>query len=101
MCGFVSKLEPKCGRSTTDRQFFFVNGRPCDLPKVAKVLNEAYRQFGSQPTYPAAVIDLKLAGDAFDVNVVPNKRTLMIREESALLARIKVCSTFGAHFEQF
>jgi len=43
--GFVSKAAPGCGRGAGDRQFFYINGRPVDLPKVSKVLNELYRTF--------------------------------------------------------
>jgi DNA mismatch repair protein PMS2 len=32
--GLISKFVLGCGRTGTDRQFFFVNGRPCALPKV-------------------------------------------------------------------
>lgn len=32
--GLISKFSPGCGRMNTDRQFFFVNGRPCVLNKV-------------------------------------------------------------------
>lgn len=32
--GFVSKVGAGVGRSDNDRQFFFINGRPFDLPKV-------------------------------------------------------------------
>ncbi|GMF31767.1 unnamed protein product [Phytophthora fragariaefolia] len=33
--GFVSKVGAGVGRSDNDRQFFFINGRPFDLPKVS------------------------------------------------------------------
>lgn len=32
--GFISKPVPGAGRNTADRQYMFVNGRPCHLPKV-------------------------------------------------------------------
>lgn len=32
--GFISKPEWGIGRSSTDRQYYYVNGRPCTLPKV-------------------------------------------------------------------
>lgn len=32
--GFVSQGDHGVGRSATDRQFFFVNSRPCDPHKV-------------------------------------------------------------------
>ncbi len=32
--GFVNKPEHGLGRGATDRQFFSINHRPCELPKV-------------------------------------------------------------------
>lgn len=34
--GFMSRPEWGLGRSSSDRQYFYVNGRPCILPKVKK-----------------------------------------------------------------
>lgn len=44
--GYISKLligDDKCGRSAPDRQYFYINSRPVDLPKLAKMVNEVYR----------------------------------------------------------
>lgn len=35
--GYISKPEFKVGRGSGDRQYFFVNGRPCILPKVIDI----------------------------------------------------------------
>ena len=43
--GYVSKVGLGVGRSDNDRQFVFCNGRPVDLPKVIKVLNEVGLNF--------------------------------------------------------
>lgn len=32
--GLISKFNLGCGRTGTDRQFFYINGRPCNLGKV-------------------------------------------------------------------
>jgi DNA mismatch repair protein PMS2 len=37
--GYISKPEWGLGRSSSDRQYFFVNGRPCGLPKVKSTSN--------------------------------------------------------------
>ena len=41
--GYVSRVSTGIGRSDNDRQFIFCNGRPVDLPKFSKVLNEVRR----------------------------------------------------------
>lgn len=45
--GFVSQGDHSVGRSTTDRQFFFINSRPCDPLKVipAEWLYEEVSEF--------------------------------------------------------
>ena len=48
------------------------------------------RQFGSQPSYPSVLLNLNLERDSYDVNVTPNKRTLLIQNEGVLLTAIKV-----------
>lgn len=39
--GLISKFSPGCGRTGTDRQFFYVNGRPCTLTKVRRFITFA------------------------------------------------------------
>ncbi len=41
--GYISKAQPKCGRASADRQHFYINRRPCDLPKLARIVNDTYR----------------------------------------------------------
>jgi DNA mismatch repair protein PMS2 len=36
--GYVSKCDHGQGRSSTDRQFFFINGRPFDSAKVIMMM---------------------------------------------------------------
>lgn len=36
--GLISKFAVGCGRTGTDRQFFYINGRPCNLSKVRALL---------------------------------------------------------------
>lgn len=35
--GYISSCEYGCGRSSTDRQFCYINSRPCDVTKVSLV----------------------------------------------------------------
>lgn len=60
--GWVSKATAGSGRAAGDRQFFYINGRPVDLPKAAKVLNETYRSLSSPAaatSKPIAVVDFR------------------------------------------
>lgn len=76
--GYVSKVGAGTGRSDNDRQFFFINGRPFDLPKVAKALNEVWRQYEMKQK-PACVLNFLLPLGEYDVNVTPDKRETFIK----------------------
>lgn len=41
--GFVSSAVKNSSKSNGDRQYFFLNGRPVDLPKAVRVLNDVYK----------------------------------------------------------
>lgn len=43
LVGWVSRASSGVKSGDASRQFFFVNGRPVDLPRAAKALNEAFR----------------------------------------------------------
>ncbi|KFM24407.1 Mismatch repair endonuclease PMS2 [Auxenochlorella protothecoides] len=89
--GYVSR-PGMGGRMQGERQFFSLNGRPVDLPRFAKALNEAFRSLSSQASAdarPSAVLDLALPTDAYDINLAPNKRQVALHGENALLARFK------------
>lgn len=47
--GYVSKVGAGVGRSDNDRQFFFINGRPFDLPKVRGVFQPILRRSRHSP----------------------------------------------------
>ncbi|TFY64260.1 hypothetical protein EVJ58_g2745 [Rhodofomes roseus] len=85
--GQISKFAVGCGRSGTDRQFFFVNGRPYNPSK--KAFNEVYRTFNANQA-PFIVADFILPTDSLDVNVSPDKRTILLHSEKNLIEALKV-----------
>lgn len=85
---FVSSCEHTYGRATPDRQFFFVNGRPCQLIKVSKLVNNIYHKFNNRQ-YPFVYLNLKLNQETADVNVTPDKRTIFLTQEKLVLATLK------------
>ncbi|XP_066292993.1 mismatch repair endonuclease PMS2-like [Branchiostoma lanceolatum] len=86
--GYLSTCCHGQGRGSADRQYYFINKRPCDLPKVSKVVNEVYHMY-NRHQYPFVVLDISLARDSVDVNVTPDKRQVWLQEERTLLAIIK------------
>jgi DNA mismatch repair protein PMS2 len=122
--GLISKFSLGCGRTTTDRQFFFINGRPCNPTKVRqslssifdcpptrgqqvqKAFNEVYRSFNTNQS-PFVVADFILPTgmyqdpscranlskvtftDSCDINVSPDKRTILLHSEGNLIRALK------------
>uniref|UniRef100_A0A8C2ZIV1 Mismatch repair endonuclease PMS2 n=1 Tax=Cyclopterus lumpus TaxID=8103 RepID=A0A8C2ZIV1_CYCLU len=88
MTGFVSRGDHGVGRSATDRQFFFINNRPCDPLKVTKLVNEVYHMY-NRHQYPFVALNIAVAYECVDVNVTPDKRQIFLQEEKLLLAILK------------
>lgn len=86
--GHVSRPVVGEGRQTPDRQMFFVNSRPCALPQVSKVINEVYKSYNVTQS-PFIFANLILDTNAYDVNVSPDKRTIMLHDQTALLEALK------------
>eukprot|EP00727_Mastigamoeba_balamuthi_P007002 m51a1_g2922 putative dna mismatch repair protein pms1-like (557) ;mRNA; f:540448-543190 len=79
-------------RRANDRFFAYVNRRPVDLPRLAKMLTSATRKWFAPEgeatagkVYPFAVLMLEMGTDRYDVNVSPDKRKLYFLEEDLLL----------------
>lgn len=88
IAGFVSKVTAGSGRASADRVFFWVNKRPCELPKFTRAINESYRLFNQQ-SYPMIFLDVSLSPDSYDVNVSPDKRTILLHDEAPLLESLR------------
>ena len=86
--GHISKPVFGEGRQTPDRQMFFVNGRPCGLPQIAKAINEVYKAYNvSQSAFIFA--DFRMDTSNYDINVSPDKRTIFLHNASTLTDRLK------------
>ena len=86
--GYVSSVKHGYGRSVADRQFFFINNRPCDFPKLGRVINDVYHAF-NQHQYPFIFLNMLLNKDYVDINVTPDKRQIMIQQENVLIIIVK------------
>jgi DNA mismatch repair protein PMS2 len=96
--GHVSRPVHGEGRQTPDRQMFFVNGRPCGLPQFAKTFNEVYRAYNSTQS-PFICADIRLDTDMYDVNVSPDKRSIMLHDQHQMLdtLRASLIALFDDH----
>ncbi|KAF4465594.1 DNA mismatch repair PMS2 [Fusarium albosuccineum] len=90
--GHVSRPSHGDGRQTPDRQMFFVNGRPCGLPQFAKAFNEVYRSYNSSQN-PFILADIQLDTHMYDVNVSPDKRSILLHDQNELLDNLRASLT--------
>lgn len=86
--GHISKPVFGEGRQAPDRQMFFVNSRPCALPQLSKAFNEVYKTFNLTQS-PFIFANLLMDTNAYDVNVSPDKRTIMLHEQHLLIESLK------------
>ncbi|KAM7217532.1 mismatch repair endonuclease PMS2 [Rhypophila decipiens] len=86
--GHVSKPSHGEGRQTPDRQMFYINGRPCGLPQFAKVFNEVYRSYNTSQS-PFIFADIQLDTHLYDVNVSPDKRTILLHDQGQMLDNLR------------
>ncbi|KAH8581886.1 PMS1 family ATpase [Cryptosporidium sp. chipmunk genotype I] len=78
--GFISSLDK--GRPSPDHQIFTVNSRPVDpIKRISRVISSIHStlsSFNNRKLYPAFVINIQLPQTLLDINVTPNKRTIML-----------------------
>ncbi|KAJ8915847.1 hypothetical protein NQ315_004660 [Exocentrus adspersus] len=84
----ISSVIHGSGRSSTDRQFYFINARPCEPSKIMKLVNEIYKQF-NVAQYPFVFLDIISKSCLVDVNITPDKRQVFFENEKLLLAVLK------------
>ncbi|QPG75874.1 hypothetical protein FOA43_003260 [Brettanomyces nanus] len=82
--GFVSNASFGQGRSASDRQYWYINKRPVLLPRFSKAINETYKKF-NYLQYPTILLNIEVDAKFADVNVTPDKRTVLINNEAAVL----------------
>ncbi|KAL7424703.1 ATP-binding mismatch repair protein [Cryptotrichosporon argae] len=86
--GLISSAAWGQGRASADRQFFYINGRPCALAKVAKAVNDVYKSFNTHQL-PFAVLDFTISKESVDINVSPDKRTIFVHSEANLVDALR------------
>lgn len=86
--GFISKPDHGCGRSSSDRQYFYLNGRVCDLPMLSRQINKVYRTF-NRNQYPFVLLRIEIDEKLIDRNLSPDKRTVILADNHQLVQTIQ------------
>lgn len=94
--GWISSCNHGCGRSSKDRQFIYINSRPCEPKKILKLINDVYHQYNGNQS-PFVYLNIMVQRSEVDVNITPDKRQLLVNNENILLLVLKKClsKTFG------
>jgi DNA mismatch repair protein PMS2 len=69
-------------------QFYSINGRVVELPKVTEVLQKLWKAFGGKKK-PRIILSFTLPNEAFDINLSPDKQTVLLTHEKELLTVIE------------
>ncbi|KAI5478147.1 hypothetical protein MNV49_005411 [Pseudohyphozyma bogoriensis] len=86
--GLISQPTTGSGRTSSNRQFYYLNGRPFTPSRISKAFNEVYKSFNIG-SFPCVVANFILPTDAYDVNVSPDKRTIFLNSEGNLITALK------------
>ncbi|CAM4816827.1 unnamed protein product [Rotaria magnacalcarata] len=87
--GFISRPQHGSGRSSTDRQYLYVNSRPIDCAPLLRTINDIYRHFNPNQ-YPLVVLIIEvLDRSTLDINCTPDKRTIFIEHLSNICDQIR------------
>jgi DNA mismatch repair protein PMS2 len=91
--GYVSTNDSKSCKTNASQQYTFLNGRPVDLPKLSRIMNECYRQvnpvIGRHQSFPIFILDITIPPDMVDVNMSPDKRTVLFVDQDHILQTLK------------
>ena len=93
--GLFSKPIPSAGMASAERQFLFLNDRPIDFPKITRVCNEMYRRVSH--SHPIFVLNIVTPTQNVDVNLTPDKRTVLLHNEIDIISTIQ--ASLKAMFE--
>lgn len=94
--GLISKSPFCCSNhQARELQFFSINNRPVELPKISRLLNDLWRNLDpSQRKRPSCVLQFTLPLSAFDVNLSPDKRDVMLTDQD------EICNLIREHVQQ-
>ncbi|POS87904.1 hypothetical protein EPUL_000250 [Erysiphe pulchra] len=97
--GHISRPNIGEGRQVPERKMFFVNSRPCNLPQIAKVFNDVFKSI-SGSSAPFIFANVELDTQMYDVNVSPDKRTILLHNQDRILESLRSSLTKSLESQQ-
>lgn len=85
--GYISKNSVGVGHNSKDRQFLYINKRPITYPSINKCFNETFKSFNNETNvkHPIFFINFEINPSLIDINVTPDKRTVLIHNEDIVI----------------
>lgn len=96
--GLVSGASIGNGRLTKDRQFIYINKRPVQFKRANKLINHIYKKFNYLQN-PVFVIDFEINENLLDINVTPDKSTILLSNKYENLLMDKLESILENHWD--
>ncbi|CCF60145.1 hypothetical protein KAFR_0J00770 [Kazachstania africana CBS 2517] len=90
--GYISKInDSNSTRNLKDRQFFYLNKRPVVYPSIQKLITEIFKlnHIGQSNKYPMFFLNLNVNESLIDINITPDKRTIMLSNEDVIMGLLK------------
>lgn len=87
--GFVGK--PLLSRSTSQHQYFFVNGRGIQHHLLANMIKSAFHSMLMENKKPVFIINIKIDPALIDVNVHPRKIEIRFEDQEAIIKTMYGC----------
>lgn len=84
--GFIGT--PQTQVSTTSNQYLFVNNRPVKNVRISSAIKRAYGTLVDPRMHPTFVLFLDVPFETVDVNIHPQKETVHLLHEDALITHI-------------
>lgn len=78
--------------------YFCINRRPVELPKLAKGIRETYQHVTGCTNSVSCVLQLHIAPQLYNINLVPDKRTVAFCDEN--LVHDAICNRLRSVWEQ-
>ena len=95
--GLITK-NPRDEPEKRNVNYYCINGRVVDLPKITSLLKKLWGGFGGKKK-PSCILNLTLPNDAFDINLSPDKQHVLLthEQEICLLVEGVVTKLWASH----
>lgn len=85
--GMVSK-NPKADLPNRIINYYCINGRVVEMPKVTSILRRVWNGFGARKK-ASCILNFTLPNDCFDINLSPDKQHVLLTHEAEILDLIE------------